>query len=712
MSTELARVLKSDKAIRRDPFGVLKSVSGVVNGVLGRAGNEEEAQRLVLYALENADSFGQYRPILEGLLKARGLYPYLDQDALSPMDRIGLEAHRPLGIKGVVLHQKQLEVYARLMAGENIVLSAPTSFGKSLLIDAVIASGKYENIAVVVPTIALIDETRRRLGESFGQSYKLITHASQEQAKRNIFVMTQERVLDFPVMPDLDFFVIDEFYKLDPRRDADRANLLNQALYRLMNTGAQFYMLGPSIQDVADNFCNTLRSIYINTPYATVVSERIVVDSKGDPQKALVQLCSNLAEPTLIYCASPASARRVATALIGAGVGKANSSTLEASEWLGEHYHPDWVVARALSHGIGVHHGKVPRAIAQYAVRAFNQNKIKFLVCTSTLIEGVNTKAKNVVIYDNRVATRKFDFFTFNNICGRSGRMRHHFVGRVYLFNQPPQEDLPVVNVPLITQGEEAPASLLIQLDEPILKEASRARIAEFQNSPYLSLETIRSNVGIDPKAQIEVAKAIAEDKGAQLALAWRGFPKKYEELEFACELIWKYFTTGRKMGGVYSGRHLAYRIDKLSKIKTIKRLILQELAQQSEPDADAAVEDVLEFTRTWAGFYFPRYLMALDRIQKDVLSKSNRRVGEYSAFAASVENLFTSAGLVALDEYGVPLQVAREIERFLKNAETVDGAVQGLRGLTQQNLAGLDHFSQTLVLDAIRSLGPVHNEG
>src|SRR5690606_8803538 len=132
----------------------------------------------------------------------------------------------------------------------------------------------------------------------------------------------------------------------------------------------------------------------------------------ADAQSKLINLCRDLTDSTLIYCASPASARRVATALSAAFTEEV-SATAEAAHWVGEHYHPDWAVSRALLHGIGVHHGKVPRALGQFCVRAFNEGHLRFLVCTSTLIEGVNTKAKNVVIYDNKVATKKLDFFTF-----------------------------------------------------------------------------------------------------------------------------------------------------------------------------------------------------------------------------------------------------------------------------------------------------------
>ena len=78
-----------------------------------------------------------------------------------------------------VFHRAQAEIYRRLIEGENVILSAPTSFGKSRIIDAVIATEQYKNIAVIVPTIALIDETRIRLS-SFSEKYKVITQLNQK----------------------------------------------------------------------------------------------------------------------------------------------------------------------------------------------------------------------------------------------------------------------------------------------------------------------------------------------------------------------------------------------------------------------------------------------------------------------------------------------------------------------------------------------------
>lgn len=710
MTQALLEILRNSEAIRSRRFEVIKQLSVAVNSATASEFESVEVQRLVLYALENRTHFGELTPILDSLIRARGLYPYVPHNLLGK-ELLAREAHRPLGLDDVVFHQEQSEVYLRLLRGENVVLSAPTSFGKSLIIDALIASSKYQNVAVIVPTIALIDETRRRLAKRFGERFKVITHASQLRTDANIYVMTQERALELPDDLKLDLFAIDEFYKLDPRRDSDRALLLNQAFYKLLRTGAQFYMLGPSIERIPEAFGKSLRSTFISTPYSTVVTEQVAVsNTSADAQEKLIDLCRNLPDATLIYCASPASARRVATAL-SAAFSETVSSTAEAARWVAENYHPDWAVARALLHGIGVHHGKVPRALGQFCVKAFNEGHLRFLICTSTLIEGVNTKAKNVIIFDNKVATKKLDFFTFNNIRGRSGRMFHHFVGRVFVFGSPPQNDLPFVDVPLVTQGEGTPDSLLIHLDSQDLLDGARDRMATLQQSSTLPLELLRSNSGIDPQSQMRLANELRSDGRRYFHLLnWTGFPD-WEQLCAACDLIWTYFVESKRQGGVYSARQLAYRIDQLKKARSVRALILRELVQRDSPDADAAVEDVLDFVRTWASFHFPRYLMALDRIQREVFTDWVGTAGDYSAFAANVENLFTSSGLIALDEYGIPLQVAVKIAPRLRSHQTVDEAIAGLRKLDMRSLTELSDFERELVLDAKRGLGASNAE-
>ena len=66
-------------------------------------------------------------------------------------------------LDNVYFHEQQKEIEIALHRKINVAVSAPTSFGKSLLIEEIVARKEYKNILVVQPTLALIDETRRKL---------------------------------------------------------------------------------------------------------------------------------------------------------------------------------------------------------------------------------------------------------------------------------------------------------------------------------------------------------------------------------------------------------------------------------------------------------------------------------------------------------------------------------------------------------------------
>ena len=603
----------------------------------------------------------------------------------------------------LVFHRIQADVYRLLLDGRSVILSAPTSFGKSLIIDAIIATEEFQNILIIVPTIALIDETRRRLSR-FRHTYKIITHASQAPEATNVYVLTQERAVELEEFDSIDFFVIDEFYKLQPDTDATRSLTLNHALYKLLKRDVQFYMLGPNIDGIPGGFPEEFECTFLRTDYATVVSEVHPLPTRRDRKKQLVELCRGLDERTLIYCASPASANRVVGSLVDSEVTPRQALLDDAVQWLGREYHEEWQLTIGLAVGIGLHHGRVPRSIAEFMVRAFNDGLLRFLVCTSTLIEGVNTKAKNVIIYDNKVARQKFDYFTFNNIRGRSGRMFEHFVGRVYLFDPPPEAELPFVDIPMYTQNDSASESLLVQMDQGDLSEQAKNKMMPIFEQSILEIEVIRESVGISPAAQIELAKELRNRmRQYQPLLVWRRIPR-YEQLELVCILIWRYLVEASgRMHGVSSGSQLAFKVNQLRKYKEVKFLIQQEM-RGSDMDPNKAVEGVLEFVRNWAGFHFPRYLACVDRIQKAVFGKAGGPVGDYSYFGSQVENLFVDPTFIALEEYGLPLQVSQKIGHLLSPDGDLDEVLARVRSLDIDNL-GLGDFETRLLTDTQQHL-------
>lgn len=698
---EIKRQLSDVGNLKAAGFDIMRSLCSYTS----TPDTANRAQDLVLRALEHRDALGGAAAILDGLVRQLGLFPYLEQDTLGLADSIAYEFHKPENMEEehLVFHRVQAQVYNHLLNGNNVVLSAPTSFGKSLIIDAIVASGRYKNLVIVEPTLALIDETRRRLSR-YSRDYKIITHGSQSRTAKNLLVMTQERVLEMESLEPVDFFVIDEFYKLQPRpEDRDRSLLLNEAFYALHKTGAQFYLLGPNIKGLDGDLLHQLELHFIKTDYKTVASEVNHIKSDKDDLDALTDLCRTLTEPTLIYCSSPSRARKVAEALLD--IQETQSDLHEAVEWIGSQYDPEWLFVKALARGIGIHHGKIPRALSQLVVKNFNEGLIKFMACTSTLIEGVNTKAKNVIVFDNKIAKRKFDYFTYNNILGRSGRMFQHFVGNVYIFHDPPAEDLPFVDFPIFSQPDDAPSSMLMQIDEDDMKPGARERVTQATLNTELDLETLRLGRGIDPEAQTALATAIRRNIAEYAQqLSWNSYPATTQLLT-VCELIWRFLIRERGMrSGVSSGKQLAFRIGQFRRAGGATAFIKARLIERGDKSADDAIEEAIDFLRIWANFAFPRYLLAIDRIQRSVLQKSGRLAGDFRFFAGLVQNWFLDPAIMALDEYGIPVQLGEKLEPLLSPEGDLDKALSRLKEIDVGRLA-LSPFEAALVRDAIEHL-------
>ena len=67
---------------------------------------------------------------------------------------------------------------------------------------------------------------------------------------------------------------------------------------------------------------------------------------------------------------------------------------------------------------------------------AFKSDDIKYLVCTTTLFQGINLPARNVFIdTPTRGRNGKLDAAALWNFAGRAGRLNHDIVGNVFLVN-------------------------------------------------------------------------------------------------------------------------------------------------------------------------------------------------------------------------------------------------------------------------------------
>lgn len=688
-------------------FEVLQLISRLLNA------NETAGRDLLIRVLNVRQRFEAYRDLVNALLGAYGLYPYLDTEYLTTAELLAFESHRPLDHDDpeLVMHKVQASVYRRLLDGESVILSAPTSFGKSLILDAVACTGRFQNIAVVVPTLALIDETRRRLSR-LSHMYKVVTHPTQTLEERNLLVMTQERLLEVPDLPNFDLFMIDEFYKLDGESDPDRSGLLNQALRVLVAKSNAFYLAGPNVTALSGTLPEKFMATFIATDFATVTSNVTLLPkpSKGEELSALVDLCARLEGSTLIYCSSPNKTRRAAAALLEAGYGGDADELGAAADWVASEYHPEWLVARAMRAGIGVHHARLPRWLGQYMVAAFNSGQLKYLICTSTLIEGVNTAAKNVVVLDHRIGRRALDYFTYSNIAGRSGRMRKHFVGEVFVFNRPPQEQLPTVDIPVYTQGPDTPPSLLIQLDDAEMTEQSRERMREVLSNPLLPIELLRSNRGMDPASQIRLAEDLIQN-GARLRplIRWQGMPT-YDQLRASFELVIRHLRpiSGYEYGAA-SASQLTFKMNLLASARgDIRELIENELLHglpYVRGNPDTSVEEALTFVRQWPGFEVPRLLSTLESIANHVWMRESGPLAAYGGYLSRCADLFLPPKAAVLDEFGLPPNlIAKLLPRLGGTNDGVDAMVSAVKDLRLE-LLDLDDAERQLLADLQASL-------
>lgn len=90
----------------------------------------------------------------------------------------------------------------------------------------------------------------------------------------------------------------------------------------------------------------------------------------------------------------------------------------EIVEWMSKNVHENWYYIDYLKKGIGIHHGNTPIFLRKYIEDEYANGFINTILCTSTLIEGINTPTNKLIVYDVPRG-----IFELNNLIGRVGRL-------------------------------------------------------------------------------------------------------------------------------------------------------------------------------------------------------------------------------------------------------------------------------------------------
>lgn len=640
-----------------------------------------------------------YDPLLNHLIRESGLYPYLEPETSSWQDRFVFESFKvDIGQDELVtLHSEQSLVLKHLLDGTNLAISAPTSFGKSLIIDAYIAIRKPTNILILVPTIALTDETRRRLSKKFSNEYKIVTTSDVELGEKNILIFPQERAIHYcEKLVQLDLLVVDEFYKASQAFDKERSPALLKAMLKLGEKAAQKYYLAPNIAYLNDNLF-TKDMLFLRMDFNTVFLEKheLYKEIDKDAQKkneVLLQVLGKQETKSLIYAGSYPGVDNVATLLIE-NIEKEQSELLSLfSLWLAKNYHPNWKLTALVKRGIGIHTGQLHRSLSQIQVRLFEEVRggLQTLVSTSSIIEGVNTSAENVIVWSNKKGQLKLDDFTYRNIIGRGGRMFRHFVGSIYILEEPPSS----ADIQLELTF---PDELLADVDDVKYKqELTKEQLAKLlqyregmgQLIGQEAFERLRSG-GQLISSDTELIATIAQEIKTDTKLV-RGLANLYAPTNDYW--VWTLCKVLKLNPGVWDAAHTKFA-EFVRALSSNWSFSIPELLDQLS-EHDVTIEEFFKMERN-ATFKLTALLNDINIIQKELVPEHKIDI---SPFIARLSKAFLPSCVMELEEYGLPRMLSRKIHaagliNFEDGGLTLHSAINLLCELKPEIIAKIEEL-------------------
>lgn len=635
-----------------------------------------EGRQVIIHILDIWESVNeQSKPIWLDLVENAGFYPYYAEKVkndstklynLSFQQNIRMTFYKSKNLPNIYFHKEQKRIELDLSLGKNIAVSAPTSFGKSLLIEEMVARNLYDNILIIQPTLALINETRKKLNK-YSNYYNIIVNTNQKPLRKNIFILTAERVVEFLDLPRIDFFVIDEFYKISGNRKDSRIDALNVALLKVMKDKPQAMFLTPTIDALSEKFQKKYDITFYKTDYSLVNTNWVEIrNSKnnvfksGKEKKAkLFKLLSEQLkdQSTIVYVKSPGEAYKLANEYLKYLGDKASiiNPQLNIYEWIDRNVSIKWSLKRMLKYGIGAHNGVLPRHVINCEIDLFNARKIKLLFSTASLIEGVNTVAKNIVIYSKYKGKVPLDFFDFTNISGRAGRMNKYYTGYVYIFPELPSKVNFMLDVPAIDQNNISD-EILVNIPKKDVKDQKRRKEIEC-GVPVDLMNLFRKNL-ISIDGQRKLVDYIRNNLNNVNYLKWKGNPT-FDQLQKTLQLAY-HFLKGNDNQSAKRQTVLCRQYLSSSLFEMIKKQI------PYSKNEEKAIENVFKFIRKDATYEIPKLLAVVNSLQAYVFQQKNVDKGDYTIFISNLENGNIDPRVAFFIDYNVPRSALKKIADIL----------------------------------------------
>lgn len=378
---------------------------------------------------------------------------------------------------------EQKQIYLGLEK-ENFSYSAPTSMGKSFLMrlfikDKILNTDRPLNFAIVVPTKALITEVKSKMIDEIKdllepKNYRVVSSVGDvvlEFDHNFVFIMTPERLLYLiSTKPDtnIEYLFIDEAHKISnsDARSTFYYSLLNKLQKR--EEKPHIYFSSPHIPNPEvflkllnnnDNDADNLSSKHAS--YSPVSQLKYMINNETNTinffneysnsfiETGQIAKDFNLADlltllskykKNLVYFNSIDRAIDAALEYSKELKDSEDRALITLASDIEREVHSDYYLAKLIRKGIAYHVGYLPSNIRMRIEEQFKTGNLTTIFCTSTLIEGVNLPADNLIITSYKTSRKTLDAVSFRNLIGRVGRLEHNLYGNVFFIKHVEEE--------------------------------------------------------------------------------------------------------------------------------------------------------------------------------------------------------------------------------------------------------------------------------
>ncbi|OXE95022.1 DEAD/DEAH box helicase, partial [Flavobacterium araucananum] len=354
--------------------------------------------------------------------------------------------------------QKKL-IESSTQNNSNVVLVAPTSYGKSEIIVNKVFSNLDKKVCVIVPSKALLAQTKKRLLENSinNELQRIITHPEMYKGTETNFVavLTQERLLRLlqqNINLKFDLALIDEAHNLFGDKETDgRSILLAQTIIilkkRNRNTILNFFspfISNPENLKVkqsdyeitsqkTDEFIKTEKYFVCNliddNPILKIYEQFTdkFINTETSYNNIIQLLNCEKSRKNIVYLNRPKHIEEFAIEF-------ANSNVIDSIEigeittTISDFIHPLYNLIECIKKGIVYHHGGMPEIIRLYVENIFSKrDDLSFVITSSTLLEGVNIPAEKIFLLSTKKGIKNLSVSQFKNLIGRVNRFSEIF---------------------------------------------------------------------------------------------------------------------------------------------------------------------------------------------------------------------------------------------------------------------------------------------